>query len=141
LLAEQPAAGARVAGGRPGIAVAPAVRREPVGGEEAEESRQGRLGRDAVQIGRLVRVRLGREVEGREQASRDLVLAGEGHRRDPDRERDRRRSPVGETIETCWAPRTSTVASSTPPIGIATDIDDVAWAGAPPEAENVVPDG
>ena len=48
---------------------------------------------------------------------------------------------LGETIETFCAPRTRIVASSTPPIGMASDTDDAAWAGAAAEAENVVPDG
>ena len=48
---------------------------------------------------------------------------------------------TGDSIETCCAPRTSSVASSTPPIGSASETEDAGWAGAPPEAENVVPDG
>src|SRR5690242_21550039 len=39
-----------------------------------------RVGRDAVEVGCPVRVRLRREVEGREQAPRDLVLPRQGHR-------------------------------------------------------------
>ncbi len=50
-------------------------------------------------------------------------------------------SIVGASIETFCAPRTRIVASSTPPIGIASETEDAAWAGAPPEAVKVVPDG
>ncbi len=94
-LVEPPPPVARVAGGRLRVAVAPAVRGQPVRGEEAVEAGQRRVGRDAVEAGRLVRVRLRREVEPGEQAARDLVLLRQRHRRDRDGERDRRRDSVG----------------------------------------------
>jgi hypothetical protein len=46
-----------------------------------------------------------------------------------------------EVIATFCAPRTRTVASSTPPIGIASETADAAPRGAGPVALKVVPEG
>ena len=47
---------------------------------------------------------------------------------------------VDARIATRCAPRTRIVASSTPPIGMFRNADEVAWAGAADEASKVVPD-
>ena len=95
-LVEPPLATVRVALPGVRVAVAPVVRREPVGGEEVEQPREGLVSGDAIEGHHLRAVGLRREVEGRQQTAGDLVRRGQGHRRDGHAERDRPPDPVGD---------------------------------------------